>query len=241
MALTLKEKLKTIIPRLNTEAHELVTKYGDTKISDVTVKQAYGGMRGVKAQVCDTSVVNDDEGLIIRGHPILTLKDRLPEEIFWLLLTGELPTPEEVKGLQKQLNQVKQVPPYIWKLLKAMPKNAHPMTMLNSAVLAMGNESIFRRRYEEGMHKNEYWEATLDDAIKIMATIHTIAAGIYRMRYKKGAVIPPSGRNDWAAEYSRMLGLNPKKGLTAKMMRMYMVLHSDHEGGNVSAFTSQVV
>jgi len=241
MALTLKEKLKTIIPQLNTEAHELVTKYGDIKISDVTVKQAYGGMRGVKAQVCDTSVVNDDEGLIIRGRPILTLKDRLPEEIFWLLLTGELPSPEEIKGLQKQLNQAKEVPAYIWKILKAMPKNAHPMTMLNSAVLAMGNESIFRRRYEEGMPKNEYWEATLEDAIKIMATIHTIAAGIYRLRYKKGAVVQPSGRSDWAAEYSRMLGLNPKKGLTAKMMRMYMVLHSDHEGGNVSAFTSQVV
>ncbi len=241
MAATLKEKLNSIIPKLNAEAHELVAKYGNTKISDVTVKQAYGGMRGVKVQVCDTSVVNDDEGLIIRERPILSLKDRLPEEIFWLLLTGEIPSPEEVKGLQKQLVQAKKVPPYVWKLLKSMPKNAHPMTMLNCAVLAMGNESIFRRRYEEGMPKTEYWEATLDDAIKILATIHTIAAGIYRMRYKKGAVIQPSGRNDWATEYSRMLGLNPQKGLTAKMMRMYMVLHSDHEGGNVSAFTSQVV
>jgi len=241
MALTLQEKLKSIIPKLHEEAHQLVKEHGDKKISEVTIKQAYGGMRGVKVQVCDTSVVEDDKGLIIRSRPILTLKDRLPEEIFWLLLTGELPTPEEVRGFQKQLNQAKEVPGYIWKILKALPKNSHPMTMLNTAILAMGNESIFRRRYEEGMHKNEFWEAALEDSIKIMATIHTIAAGIYRMRYKKGAVILPSGRNDWAGEYARMLGLNPKKGLTAKMMRIYMVLHSDHEGGNVSAFTSQVV
>jgi citrate synthase len=241
MALTLLEKLRTIVPKINDEAHELLQKYGDVKISEVSVKQAYGGMRGVKAQVCDTSVVNDDQGLIIRGRPILTLKDRLPEEIFWLLLTGELPTPEEVKGLQKQLNQAKEVPAYIWKILKAMPKNSHPMTMLNAAVLAMGNDSHFRRRYEDGMPKGEYWEAALTDAIKIMATIHTIAAGIYRIRYKKGAVILPSGRNDWGAEYARMLGLPPKKGLLAKMMRMYLTLHSDHEGGNVSAYTCHVV
>jgi citrate synthase len=241
MAMTLLEKLKTIVPKISAEANELVKKHGDVKISDVTVKQAYGGMRGVKVQVCDTSVVKDDQGLIIRGRPILTLKDRLPEEIFWLLLTGELPSPEEVKGFQKQLNQAKQVPPFIWKLLKSMPKNSHPMTMLNSALVAMGQESNFRRRYDEGMPKSEFWEAALEDAIKILATIHTIAAGIYRIRYKKGAPIAPSGKNDWAAEYARMLGLPAKKGLIAKMMRMYMVLHSDHEGGNVSAYTCHVV
>jgi len=241
MATTLQEKLKSMVPNLNADAHQLVTQHGDVKISEVTVKQAFGGMRGVKVQVCDTSVVNDNEGLVIRGRPILQLKDKLPEEIFWLLVTGELPTPEEVQGFQKQLSQAKEVPAYIWKVLKAMPKNSHPMTMLNAAVLAMGNESVFRRRYEEGMPKSEFWEATLTDAIKIMATIHTIAAGIYRLRYKKGAPILPSGRNDWAGEYARMLGLPPKKGLTAKMMRMYMVLHSDHEGGNVSAYTCHVV
>lgn len=241
MAETLKEKIRSIVPNLIADAHDVVAQHGDKKISDVTIKQAYGGMRGVKVQVCDTSVVNDDTGLIIRGRPVLSLKDRLPEEIFWLLVTGEIPTPEEVKGFQKQLNQAKEVPAYIWKLLKAMPKNSHPMTMLNAAILALGNESVFRRRYEDGMPKNEYWEATLEDAIKILATIHTIAAGIYRMRYNKGAVIMPTGRSDWAAEYARMLGLNLKKGLTAKMMRMYMVLHSDHEGGNVSAFTCHTV
>jgi len=241
MAMTLLEKLRTIIPKITAEASELFEKHGDFKISDVTIKQAYGGTRGVKLQVCDTSVVKGDQGLIIRGRPILTLKDRLPEEIFWLLVTGELPAPEEVKGFQKQLNQAKKVPPFIWKLLKAMPKNSHPMTMLNTALTAMGQESSFRKRYDAGMPKSEFWEAAVEDAIKILGTIHTIAAGIYRLRYKKGAIQSPSGRNDWAAEYARMLGLPAKKGLLAKMMRMYMVLHSDHEGGNVSAYTCHTV
>jgi len=241
MAKTLKEKLEVRIPKLNAEIHGLLEKYGNKVISEVTVKQAFGGMRGVKGQFCNTSVVNSEEGLIIRGHPILKIKDKLPEEIFWLLLNGELPTPEELKAFQKQLSQAKEVPEYVWKILKALPKNSHPMTMLNTAILAMGNESVFRKRYEEGMSKTEFWDAALEDAIKIMATIHTIAAGIYRIRYKKGAPIKPSGRNDWGAEFARMLGLPPKKGLTAKMMRLYLTLHSDHEGGNVSANTCHVV
>lgn len=239
--MTLKEKLAARIPKLNADVKGLLDNHGDKVISEVTVQQAFGGMRGVKGQFCNTSVVKPDQGLIIRDHPILEIKDRLPEEIFWLLLNGELPTPEEVKGFQKELSKAKEVPDYIWKILKAMPKNAHPMTMLNTAVLAMGNDSVFRKRYEEGMPKSEYWEAALDDAIKLMATIHTIAAGVYRIRYKKGAPIKPSGRNDYGAEYARMLGLSTKKGLTAKMMRLYLVLHSDHEGGNVSANTSHVV
>jgi len=125
------------------------------------------------------------------------------------------------------------VPAYIWKVLKAMPKTSHPMAMLDTAILAMENESVFRKRYSEGMTKQEYWEPALEDAMKIIATIHTIAAGIYRLRYKKGPIIEPSKKLDWGADYVKMLGLAPKKGETAKMMQLYLVLHTDHEGGNV--------
>ena len=241
MAQTLKEKLASIIPGLREERQAILKQHGDKKISDVTIAQAFGGMRGIKSQICDTSVVNPDKGLIIRGQPVLKLKDKLPEEIFWLLVTGSMPSAEEVKGFQDQLRAAGEVPPYIWKVIKALPKKSHPMAMLDTAILAMQHESVFARKYAEGISKAEYWEAILDDSIKIIATIHTIAAGIYRLRYKKGALIEPSKKNDWAANYAKMLGLAPKKGLTAKMMRLYLVLHSDHEGGNVSANACHVV
>jgi citrate synthase len=241
MAKTLKEKLAERVPHLREEHHELAHKYAETVISQVTVSQALGGMRGVKGLVCDTSVVEPDTGLVIRNIPIMKLTERLPEEIFWLLLLGELPTADELAGFQKQLKASGEVPDYVWKVIKALPKTAHPMAMLDTAILSMENESIFRHRYDAGMHKNEYWEATLDDAMRIMGTIHTVAAGIYRIRYKKGDLIEPSRKLDWAADYAKMLGLPPKKGETAEMMRLYMVLHSDHEGGNVSAFTCHTV
>jgi len=240
MAKTLHETLAAKIPRLRKERKAILTEHGDKQISNVTIAQAFGGMRGIKGMICDTSVVEPDKGLIIRGKPLLKLKDRLPEEIFWLLLTGSLPKADELKLFQKQLRDLGDVPPYIWKVLKAMPKSSHPMAMLDTAILTMENESQFRKRYNEGMKKTEYWEPTLDDSMKIIATIHTIAAGIYRIKYNKGSLINPNPKLDWGANYAYMLGM-PKKDEVYEMMRLYLVFHSDHEGGNVSANTCHTV
>jgi citrate synthase len=241
MAKTLKEKLAGQIPRLRKERVALLKEHGGREVSQVSVAQAFGGMRGVKGMVCDTSVVEPDKGLIIRGRPIMKLMNRLPEEIFWLLITGSLPNKEELKLFQKELRAAGKVPAYVWKVLKAMPKSSHPMAMLDTAILAMENESAFRKRYNQGMTKQEYWEPALDDAMRVMGTIHTIAAGVYRIKYKGGKLINPSPKLDWAADFARMLGLPPRGGDTAKMMRLYLTLHCDHEGGNVSANTCHTV
>ncbi|MFZ5979240.1 MAG: citrate (Si)-synthase [Candidatus Zixiibacteriota bacterium] len=241
MAKTLHDKLADLIPKLREERAELLKNHGEHVISQVSVAQAVGGMRGIKGMVCDTSVVEPDEGLIIRGNPIMKIREKLPEEIFWLLITGENPSADELAQFQKELKAHGEVPNYVWKVLKAMPKTSHPMAMLDTAILSMENESVFRKRYAEGMSKTDYWEAALEDAMTVMGTIHTIAAGVYRIRYKKGDLIEPSKKLDWAADYARMLGLAPKKGITYDMMRLYLTLHCDHEGGNVSANTCHTV
>ena len=241
MAQTLKETLGAMIPKLREQRKSLMMASGDKLISQVSVAQAIGGMRGVKGMVCDTSVVEPDQGLIVRGKPIMKLKDRLPEEIFWMLCTGSLPTADELAGLQAQYRENGEVPKYVWRVLKAMPKTSHPMAMLDTAILAMENESVFRQRYSEGLAKTDYWDAVLDDSLRILGTIHQIAAGVYRIKYKKGDLIEPSKKLDWGGNYSKMLGLPPKKGQTADMMRLYLTLHCDHEGGNVSANTCHTV
>ncbi len=241
MAKTLKEKLAGLIPKLREERTAILKGHGDKVISEVSVAQAFGGMRGVKGMICDTSVVEPDKGLIIRGKPILDIQDKLPEEIFWLLITGDLPSADELALFQKELKEHGEVPKYIWKVLKAMPKTSHPMAMLDTAILAMENESAFRKRYNEGMTKQEYWEPALEDAMTIIGTIHTIAAGVYRIKYKKGELIEPSKKLDWGADYARMMGLSPRKGQNYEMMRLYLTLHTDHEGGNVSANTCHTV
>jgi len=235
----LKEKLAQQIPGLREDIKKLVKEHGDYKISDVSVKQAYGGMRGVKGMICDTSVVEPDKGLIIRGTPILEMTDWLPEEIFFLLLTGDRPSAEELKSLQEDISSRSEVPAYVWDVLAAMPKDSHPMAMLDTGILVMQHESEFARRYSE-MAKTEYWEAALEDALSILGRIPGIAAGVYRMRYDKGERIPSDASLDWAANYVHMLGLNETEDCR-DMMRLYLVLHSDHEGGNVSANTCHTV
>lgn len=237
----LREELAATIPALRNDIKGLVKQYGEKVISEVTVAQAYGGMRGVKALICDTSVVPPDKGLIIRGYPVAELKDQLPEAVFYLLVTGKLPDSAAVEALKKDLAARARVPDYVWKILAAMPKDSHPMVMFSLGILAMERESAFRQKYTEGMKKDVYWEPTLEDCLDMIGRLPDLAAGIYRMRFNKGPRIEPAADLDWAANYAHMLGIPDKNGEFANLMRLYMVLHSDHEGGNVSAHTCHCV
>ncbi|MEO0095470.1 MAG: citrate (Si)-synthase [candidate division WOR-3 bacterium] len=237
----IKLKLKEKIPLWRDEIKNLVKEYGDKVISEVTVSQAYGGMRGVKALICDTSEVPPDKGLIIREIPIAQLKNKLPEEVLYLLIIGDLPDKEATEEVKKDLKRRSKVPDYVWDVLKAMPKDSHPMAMFSLAILAMERDSLFRKKYTEGMKKEEYWEWTLEDSLNLIAKLPAIAAGIYRMRFNKGPLIDSDPNLDWAGDYAHMLGIPDPTGEFKNLMRLYMVLHSDHESGNVSAHTCHCV
>ena len=234
----LKDKLVADFPKFRDEIAALVKEHGDVKISEVTISQAYGGMRGVNGLVCDTSEVPPDKGLIIRGIPIGDLTEKSPEEVFWLLLTGELPTKAQVKDLSDDLKSRAKVPDYVWKVLEAMPKDSHPMAMFDTAILVMEKESKFRLNYDLGMKKSDYWVWTLEDALDIVAKLPEIAAGVYRLRFNKGPRIPFDPSLDWSGNYVKMLGLGDPGGKFTECMKLYLVLHSDHESGNVSAHTT---
>ena len=237
----LKEELKNRIPIVQDEIKQLIEDKGDEKISDVTVAQAYSGLRGIKAFVCDTSSVSAEKGLIIRGKPLLDITHILPEEVFFLLLTGRLPNEAELSELNNEFSSYLNIPEYVWKVLSEMPNDAHPMTMFNTGILAMQGESIFRKRYDEGMPKTEFWEAILEDGIRLLAKLPALGAGIYRMRFDKGDRIEPDPKKDWSGNFVHMTGLPDDSGDFHKLMQLYFMLHCDHEGGNVSAFASHTV
>jgi len=229
------------IPKWREEALELIHDKGDAVISEVSVSHAYAGMRGIKGLICDTSSVSAEKGLIIRGRPLLDIKYILPEEVFFLLVTGDMPGQEDLEDLQHQIHQNNQVPEHIWNVLKSMPDDSHPMTMLNASILALQGESKFQNKYSQGIRKQDYWKSYLEDGISLIAKIPTLAAGIYRIRFDKGEPIPPDNLLDWGANYSHMLGFSDDDQCIKKLMRLYLTLHCDHEGGNASTFTSLVV
>jgi len=235
------EKLEQKIPSWREDVRTLISDSGSSVISEVSLKQAYGGMRGVKGLVCDTSSVSEDTGLIIRGMPLLDIIEILPEEVLYLLLTGDLPDKDALSELQSNLQEHALVPDYIWTILRNMPNDSHPMAMFNTAVLAMEKESVFRSYYDKGMNKNDFWKPTLEDGIRLIAKLPALGAGVYRIRFEKGNLINPDQSLDWGANYAHMLGLDNSDNNLKKLMRLYLMLHCDHEGGNASAFTSLTI
>ncbi len=238
---SIRRKLKQSIERQRDEIKAIRGKYEDRFVDCVSVKQVFGGMRGVKGLVCNTSYVDPDKGLFLRGQPVLELKDKLPEEIFYLLISGELPDEETLESLQEAFKLSSIVPSYVWDVLDAMPEDSHPMAMLAVALLTMERESIFKRKYEMGMRKADYWEATFDESLTILGRLPTLAAAIYRTRFQRGPRINPNPTLDWGSNFAHMLGEAREDATFKEFVRLYLVLHCDHEGGNVSAFSSRTV
>jgi citrate synthase len=236
---SIKEALGALVPKMQAEIKELVKNHGDHVVSEVTLKQVYGGMRGVKGLVCDTSMVDPIDGLIIRGIPLGQLFDKYPEEIFYLLCTGELPAEAEVDGLKANFGKRASIPAFVEDVLRALPKTAHPMAMFITAITALEEKSYFRKRYDEGMTRDEMWEAALEDSLNLLAKLPGLAAAVYRIKYDKGDLIPADPNLHMGANFAHMLGNDDPDFYD--LLRLYLTLHCDHEGGNVSAFTAHVV
>lgn len=245
----LKELLAKKIVQTQNEIKALVKDFGSKVISEATVEQAYGGMRGVKCMVWETSLLDPMEGIRFRGYSIPEVREKLPkvkggeeplpEGIFWLLLTGELPTKKEVKEITKEWQSRSEVPNETWKILKSLPKEMHPMTQFSIGIMSLQPTSVFVKRYNEGISKTEYWDPMYEDVMNLLAKLPAIAAYIYRKTYKDGKRIRPKKSLDWGANFAHMMGIDHPEYY--ELMRLYLVLHCDHEGGNVSAHTTHLV
>ena len=228
----------------------MVKEYGDQKISDVTVAQAYGGMRGVKCMVTETSALDPFEGIRFRGYNIPQLREKLPkapggaeplpEGIFYLLLTGDLPTEENAAEVGEEWKKRGELPGYLIDILKAIPNDTHPMTQFSMGILALQRDSVFAQQYREGISKMEYWDPMFEDVMNLTAKLPKIAAYIYRKSYRDGKHIPSDPNLDWGGNLAHMVGVTDDRAFK-ELMRLYLVIHTDHEGGNVSAHTTHLV
>jgi citrate synthase len=242
---TFKEKAEAA----NTEIKELLKEHGNKKIGEVTLSQIYQGMRGMTGLVTETSLLDAQDGIRFRGYSIPELQEKLPkapggseplpEGLFYLMLVGELPSEEDVNHITSVWQRRSHVPSHVFATIDALPVNAHPMTMFVTGVMALQTESNFSRRYKEGMNKKDYWEAVFDDSMDLISRLPRIAAYVYRRKYKNNEHIQPNGLLDWSGNLAHMMGYNDES--FKELMRLYMTIHADHEGGNVSAHTTHLV
>ncbi|MCB0281718.1 MAG: citrate (Si)-synthase [Calditrichae bacterium] len=244
----LKQKLQEKIPEYRERISNLVKNYGDVKVDEVKIAQIYGGMRSLKSLTTDISYLDPNEGIRFRGYTIPECLEKLPkpkgaempfvEGHFYLLLTGEIPTKDDISDVVEEFQKRSKVPGYVFNMLRAMDKDTHPMSMFSAAVLALQRESIFVTRYNEGMSKMDYWDPMYEDSINLLAKLPEIAAFIYRLKYKGDTPIAPDPKLDFGANFAHMMGI---KYPYDEISRLYFILHSDHESGNVSAHTTHLV
>ena len=244
-----KERFKAKADAANIEIKDLLKEHGNRKAGEVTLSQIYQGMRGITGLVTETSLLDAQEGIRFRGYSIPELQAKLPtakpggepmpEGLFYLMLVGELPTEEDAHHITNVWQRRSHVPNHVFATIDALPLNAHPMTMFVTGVMALQTESNFARAYAKGINKKEYWAYVYDDAMDLIARLPRIAAYIYRRKYKNGEHIHPDGLLDWAGNLSHMMGYSDDSFM--ELMRLYMTIHADHEGGNVSAHTTHLV
>ena len=243
------DRIAEQLPSWRERVQRLVKNYGSYKVSEVTIEQIYNGIRGVEVNVSDISYVDPQEGIRIRGYTVPELMEKLPKapgsnfplagSIFYLLMVDDLPTLEEAMEVEQEWKRRSRLPIYIYDLIRAMPPCAHPMTMFSQAILALNCESVFAERYSDGMQKSEYWKATLEDSFNLIAKLPNLAGFIYNLRFKDGRSVRPDPDLDWSASFADMLAPGDKD--YQDLMRLFVVLHTDHEGSNVSAHTAQLV
>jgi citrate synthase len=231
------------------EVKNLLKAHGDKKIDDVLLEQVYGGMRDITSMLWEPSLLDPEEGIRFRGFSIPELREKLPrtatgteplpEGLFWLMLTGNVPTKEEVKWLTESWMRRSNVPEHVFRAIEALPVDSHPMTQLSVAVMAMQNTSVFAQRYQTGLNKSEYWDATYEDSMNLIARLPRIAAYIYCRVFRQGEQSLPDISLDWAGNYAQMLGFKDEG--FREYMRLFLTIHADHEGGNASAHTTHLV
>lgn len=245
----IKDRFKEKAEQAGKEIKDLLKEHGTKKIGEVTLSQIYQGMRGITGLVTETSLLDAQEGIRFRGHTIPELQQKLPkapggneplpEGLFYLMLLGDLPTEEETNHITDVWQRRSHVPTHVFATIDALPLDTHPMTMFVVAIMALQTESNFARRYSEGMNKKDYWDATFDDSMDLIARLPRVAAYIYRRKYKNNQHIQPNGLLDWSGNLAHMMGYNDES--FHELMRLYMTIHADHEGGNVSAHTTHLV
>jgi citrate synthase len=246
----LHEKIAAQLPAWRERVKTLVKEHGEMVIDQVTIDQVYGGMRDIKSMVTDISFVDPATGIKFRGLPIPEVLAKLPKPrgakipyvgaLYYLLMTGEVPNRAQAEEVEKEWTSRAVVPDHVFKMIRSMPKETHPMVLFSQAVLALESGSKFAKAYHAGIKKDVYWEPTLEDSLDLTAKLPVIAAFIYRLKYFGETKKPKyNGRQDYGTNFARMMGVADRKGY-AELARLYFILHSDHESGNASAHVTHL-
>ncbi|CDO74358.1 hypothetical protein BN946_scf184355.g6 [Trametes cinnabarina] len=231
---TLKERLADLIPAEIENVKATRAEHGKKSFGPVIVDQLYGGMRGLPALIWDGSVLDAEEGIRFRGMTIPEVQQALPKAPWWV------PTQEQVNALSRDWAARSSIPSFVEEILDRCPPTLHPMSQFSLAVTALNHDSAFAKAYAQGISKKDYWQPTFEDAMDLIAKLPNIAGRIFRNVYGGGKLPAIEADKDYSYNLAKLLGFADKPEFV-ELLRLYITIHSDHEGGNVSAHTGKLV
>ncbi|KAI7752625.1 hypothetical protein M8C21_006402, partial [Ambrosia artemisiifolia] len=128
--------------------------YYSSKLGKLGVLHVLDGMRGMTGLLWETSLLDPDEGIRFRGLSIPECQkvlpaakpgeDPLPEGLLWLLLTGKVPSKEQLDALSSKLRSRATIPDHVYKSVNALPIIAHPMTQFTTVVMALQHPYVVK-------------------------------------------------------------------------------------------------
>lgn len=195
---------------------------------EITDEHLETGMRGYPVGYCITSSVDPTKGLFYMGRPVGEMASWSPEETIYLLLYGGPGSEERLKEFSDELNERAGLNPKTVEAIRRLPREGHPMKLFSCALLIAG---MF-----EGT--GNYSE----DCLNAIAKIPSIVATVINHHAGWGETRPFKPQLGYMENFAQMLNV-PSASLEdlTRVLRVFNVLHYDHGGGNLSAFTGKAV
>ena len=195
---------------------------------DLTESHLDIGMRGVPVGTCRTSFVTPGEGVHYCGYPITELASMQPEDVVYLLHNKELPTPEQSVAFRKDLERRAVMPGDLGPIFSALPRDGHPMDWLAIGIQTLGMWDC----------KNDWKE----DALNLVARMPRMMGLLFRYRENRVEGIPSDDTSlSMVERFTNTLDLDVDQEKLNRVLAVYLVLHMDHGGGNLSTFVGKAV
>ncbi len=204
---------------------------GEETLFNVLESNLDTGLRGIPVGTCQTSYVDPIEGVHYVGYPVEDLVNLEEEDVIYLLLFKELPSPEQSEKFRAELAlRGESLPTGALRVLESLtPGSGHPMDWLAIGIMALGTA-----------------EATGDirsDSMNLIARMPELMARVFLLRGgKKEKLRPRKPELGLVENFVHMLGIEGEEAdRMNRVLRFFFILHMDHGGGNLSTFTGKAV
>ena len=200
------------------------------------------GLDNAIVNVTKIGYVDGEAGeLNYRGYMIGDLcRNSNYEEVSYLLFYGKLPNRAELTAFQTKLRGAMAIPAPVARLLETLPRDAHPMNLLQTSVAALACYDPDAQKIAE--HTSDPaagLDVEREVAIRVLAKVCTLGAGIARVLAGK-KLVEPDPNYSFTDNYLYMMSGERPGDVMSKVMDVCLILQADH-GMNASTFTSMVV